>query len=293
MPNYGTGKIYKFVCNVTQQIYIGSTTHTLSKRLSSHISNYVQYLKGEKNYITAYIIIENNDFEMSLIEDYPCETKDQLLMREREWIEQYPECVNKCCPIRTPDEKVELKKVLGQRYYEMNKDNILENNKKYRRENKDQISQKIKEWNEKHKDHVKERKKRYAEDNKELIREQRKQFREENRDRLNEESRRKYEKNREKYLEGQKKYYQKNFEIIAQKKKEYQEKHKDKISEYCREYRENNKERIQQQKNEKVQCECGSFSARNHLARHRMTKSHQEWITRELFNNLPFYVPSS
>mmetsp|Transcript_32665 Transcript_32665/g.38319 ORF Transcript_32665/g.38319 Transcript_32665/m.38319 type:complete len:103 (+) Transcript_32665:95-403(+) len=40
MVNYKNGKIYKIVCNETNEIYIGSTTQTLTDRLCQHVSKF-------------------------------------------------------------------------------------------------------------------------------------------------------------------------------------------------------------------------------------------------------------
>jgi hypothetical protein len=37
---YKEGKIYKIICNISHQIYIGSTIQTLNERLSNHTSCY-------------------------------------------------------------------------------------------------------------------------------------------------------------------------------------------------------------------------------------------------------------
>ena len=38
MPDYGRGKIYKICNTITDDIYIGATTLTLSERMQRHIS---------------------------------------------------------------------------------------------------------------------------------------------------------------------------------------------------------------------------------------------------------------
>lgn len=101
MPNYKLGKIYKLVSNNTKDIYIGSTCYKyLSKRLCNHRHHRRQYLEGKRKYdLTASNILKYDDCQIILIEDYPCDSKDQLLKRERHWIESL-ECVNKYIPYR-------------------------------------------------------------------------------------------------------------------------------------------------------------------------------------------------
>jgi hypothetical protein len=83
MVNYSNGKIYKIVCNITGDIYIGSTCEPiLARRLAGHVGNYKSYLNGKYHYVTSYKIIEQGNYDIVLIELFPCDTKDQLHARE-------------------------------------------------------------------------------------------------------------------------------------------------------------------------------------------------------------------
>ena len=131
---YKYGKIYKLICNQTGLTYIGCTCKQLSQRLANHRNNYKQYLKTNKHYVTAYKIIENGDCSIILLENFPCENKEQLNARERFFIETI-DCVNKNIPTRTFKEYRELNKHTISEYqkniarkiriiYQNNKDNI-------------------------------------------------------------------------------------------------------------------------------------------------------------------------
>ncbi len=80
---------------MTVQKYIGSTCEpTLAKRLTKHVGSYKCYLKGTfYNYVSSFKIFENEDYCIVLLEKYPCDTKDELLARERHWCNEL-ECVN-------------------------------------------------------------------------------------------------------------------------------------------------------------------------------------------------------
>jgi hypothetical protein len=120
MPDYKDGKIYKIMCNVTGKIYIGSTTHSLRMCLAEHRSGYKQYMKKMKgNYVTSYQIIEQGNYDIELVERMEYESKEELLRRERHFIEII-ECVNKVIPTRTHKE-----------YYEDNKMQIADKRKEY------------------------------------------------------------------------------------------------------------------------------------------------------------------
>jgi len=165
---YDNGKIYKLIDNTNGNVYIGSTVQTLSKRKSQH--------KEEKNKCMSKFIIANGDYDIMLIENYPCKSKKQLLSRERYYIENN-ECINQVIPGRTYDE-----------WYEINKQRLLDKarnkvktaeRKQYENEyalkNKDIINEKSKVWYQANKDKKAEYDKKYREDKKE---EKQKYFRE-------------------------------------------------------------------------------------------------------------------
>ena len=124
-PNiYQRSKVYKIVCNITGLCYIGSTTQKyLSQRLAMHNCCYKQWNLGKHHFVTSYKIIEKGDYEMILIEDFPCERKEQLHARERFYIENTV-CFNTNLPSIT--------KIKSQaEYRETNKEQIAKRMKKY------------------------------------------------------------------------------------------------------------------------------------------------------------------
>ncbi len=180
--DYKNSKIYQIICNETGLCYIGSTTQSLSKRLSKHKTNYKEYLENKiKSYTTSFFIIENRNYDIVLIEEYPCENKEQLHKRERYYIENM-KCVNKNIPSRTRKEWYEENK---EKHYEKSKEwreNNKEKVKEYKKEwrNKENNKEKIKEWFEINKEKFKEYRKEYYEKNKEKIKEKSKEWRENN-----------------------------------------------------------------------------------------------------------------
>ena len=94
MVNYQDGKIYKIVCNITGLVYIGSTCkHYLSQRLQNHKSEYNMFKKNGKRYISSFKVLENGNYNILLLELYPCNTKDELHAKERYYMESI-DCVN-------------------------------------------------------------------------------------------------------------------------------------------------------------------------------------------------------
>ena len=66
-------------------------------------------------------------------------------------------------------------------WYQKNRENVLQNVKKYKEENKEVLKEKNKKYREENKDNLK----KWREENKEKIREQRKKYREQNRNKIN------------------------------------------------------------------------------------------------------------
>lgn len=94
----------------------------------------------------------------------------------------------------------------GKKYYQENKETILEKHKEYREENKEQI---------------KEIKKRYYQENKESILEYNKKYKEENKEQIKEKNKKYYETHKEEMSEKRQLYYQENKEQILEKCKKY------------------------------------------------------------------------
>ena len=80
-------KIYKIVDDTNNNIYIGSTCQSLKTRLTHHKSNYKAYLKGLYCNTTSFDIIKNNDYKIELLENCNITTKQELIARERYYIE--------------------------------------------------------------------------------------------------------------------------------------------------------------------------------------------------------------
>jgi len=142
MPDYKNGKIYKIWSPHGDDIYIGSTTQPLYKRLSGHKHNRL---------CSSKILFEKyTDVKIELIESYPCENKDELNKREGEYIRNNI-CVNRCVAGRTKQQHYEDNKEKNKEkkkdYRENNKEKINEYNKEYYANNKEKLNEKNKENN--------------------------------------------------------------------------------------------------------------------------------------------------
>ena len=93
MNEYENGKIYKVTDKNDNIIYIGSTKTSLKERWSAH------HLKC-------------NEYNIKLIENYPCQSRKQLLIYEQKFIDLYNEMglVNQYKAYQTGEEKFEYHK---------------------------------------------------------------------------------------------------------------------------------------------------------------------------------------
>ena len=128
MPNYSNGKIYKIVCDTTNKVYIGSTTLSLCQRLAQHKRDYNLYKKGNKRFSSSFDLIENENYKIVLIEKVKCNCREELLQRERFYIEN-TDCVNQSIPIRGKEEKRELDRIVKRKYEEDHKESIKKESK--------------------------------------------------------------------------------------------------------------------------------------------------------------------
>jgi hypothetical protein len=129
--DYANGKIYKIVCNITGEVYIGSTTQPLAKRLAVH-----KY-KGQK--CSSNQIISRGNYVIVLIEAFPCENKSELFQRERYHYDLIPN-INRNRPFRTNEEHIEAKATSNKARYEANTQAILAKAKVYNEANKETIT---------------------------------------------------------------------------------------------------------------------------------------------------------
>lgn len=101
---YQNSKIYKLVNNSLNLTYYGSTTQPLAKRFYDHERSTGNYRKCKSADLFA-----SGECKIYLVEEFPCETREELLKRERYWIDNN-ECVNKCRPCITEEERKAYKK---------------------------------------------------------------------------------------------------------------------------------------------------------------------------------------
>lgn len=132
MPDYSQGKIYMITADNADEgdVYIGSTCKKyLCDRLAGH---------KHRQSCNVKLLIDKygkDNIYIKLIKEFPCETKEQLINEECNFIRNM-KCVNKRIENSTIEERVQSKK----EYRQKNKEKI----KEYLEKNKEKIKEQLK-----------------------------------------------------------------------------------------------------------------------------------------------------
>ncbi len=150
--NYNNGKVYKIVPKSGEdEAYIGSTARKLlCQRMQQHRIQYFRHKNGSGGKITSYELFDKygvDNCDIVLLELVSCNSKDELHIRERFWIET-TNCVNKIIVGRTPKE-----------WYQDNRDQRIQQIKEYDLANRG----KKKEYREANRDKNREHQRKYRE----------------------------------------------------------------------------------------------------------------------------------
>ena len=172
MNKYHNGKIYKITDVGYNKCYIGSTCESLSQRMARHRWKYTQYFKNNTECTRSFLLFDEygiDNCKIELIENFKCETKDELLKQEGEHI-QKNNCINKQLAGRKRETWVEDNKEHLQKYknewYKENIELCKERTKKHREDNKEHYQQKNKEYREEHRGEILEKHRKYYQLNK-------------------------------------------------------------------------------------------------------------------------------
>ena len=155
--DYQNGKVYCIRNSVNDEIYVGSTTQRLSKRFSKHKSD-MKVLTGKLYQEIINVGVEN--FYIELIENYPCNSKEELNKREGEYIRQMG-TLNYQVSGRTRqeyrEENREKQRERAKAYYHNNKEKELERTRVYRENNVEKEKKRQKKYHDNHKEETKQR----------------------------------------------------------------------------------------------------------------------------------------
>ena len=122
---YQDGKIYKILNSETSDIYVGSTCQRLAKRMMNHRTR-VKEGKDTLLYRKMREIgIEH--FYIELVENFPCESLEQLNKREGEWMREIAFLNEKVAGRTKKEYKQDYKEKIseqGKEYYETRSETI-------------------------------------------------------------------------------------------------------------------------------------------------------------------------
>ena len=139
--DYSSGKIYLIhIPGLEECGYVGSTILTLKERLRVH--KYSAKSGAKYKFASAALFeVEENSPEIKCLEEFPCETKEQLLERERYWLNKYPDAVNKNAPHLTSEERHERAKACLLKCYYAKRDERIEKMKKWKADNSEKVAE--------------------------------------------------------------------------------------------------------------------------------------------------------
>ena len=221
--DYSKTIIYKIVCKdlKIKELYVGSSTN-FTKRKCAHKSSLNN--PSCKNYnIKIYEFIRNNggweNWDMILVENYPCNNDLEKRQRERHRYEELNSTLNTLNPYHNKedymttyreehkDEIREQRKGYMDKYYENNKEDFLAQSQNYREENAEKVKEYQKQYYENTREDRLEKVKEYYENNKEKVKEYKDQYYQTNKERLNQEKKIYRDNNKEKNAECKRQWY--------------------------------------------------------------------------------------
>ena len=123
--DFSNAKIYCIRNNINNDIYVGSTCQSLSKRMQKHRSDCKRSSKYEFKFYQKMRELGVENFYIELMEKYPCSDVEELRAKEGEWIRQIA-TLNSRVAGRTPEQyrkdNEEHYKSYNKNRYEQNKE---------------------------------------------------------------------------------------------------------------------------------------------------------------------------
>ena len=165
--SYGNGRIYCIRNSVSDDIYVGSTTQPLSKRMQKHRSSMTSERDGNMLIYQKMREIGKRHFYIELYEEYPCENIEQLRKREGEIIRELKPSLNKRIEDRTIQE-----------WKQDNKHKMQEYHRQYHIDHNEERKEYCKNWWEENKDDINEKRREDYQNNKEYHKQKREETKE-------------------------------------------------------------------------------------------------------------------
>ena len=90
MSRYQNSKIYKIYSDLGDKVYIGCTIKQyLSQRMAKHKYEYTHFKKGDRGFVSSYILFDEYGVEnckIELLEVCPCDSIEEIRKREAHYI---------------------------------------------------------------------------------------------------------------------------------------------------------------------------------------------------------------
>jgi hypothetical protein len=292
--------VYVLQC-IDNYYYIGSTINHPRYRLNNHKKDSIAF--PDRHVYKHINSIGWENVHLDIVEEYPCDTKEELHKREDECIKQslndmYCLNYNRACVSKEEHREnmtnyylANREKIIEQHreYIKTNKEKVeayhanyrIENaaeraeySRQYAAENPEAVKATKKAYYEEHKEEIVEKQKAYVEANKDAVKLRKKEWTEKNKEHLVEVRKKYAEENKEVIQERGKEYYEKNKDVIKEKLKAYRDTNKEKAKEYMKAYREQNREKL----SESHTCDCGGKYTKNHEDVHKASKRHLKFL---------------
>jgi hypothetical protein len=154
--DYQKSQIYTIRSHKTNEIYVGSTCSPLEKRLYEHRKKYRHLMEGRTDkYTSSFEIIKHADHYIELLENFPCNSKNELRKKEGECIRQTENCVN-----------IKIAGRSGKQWVEDNRNHVKEYQKQYDTEHKEEKKEYDTEYRKQNSEKIKAYKAKWYQDNK-------------------------------------------------------------------------------------------------------------------------------
>ena len=119
MPDFSKSKIYVIKNSINDYIYVGSTTLKLNERFNLHKCDRTCSLY---RYVATNFNDNWDDFYIELLEDFSCNSRDELNQKESEYLNTFNHIINKNKPVGA---------IKHREYYQKNKPQIQHYQKQY------------------------------------------------------------------------------------------------------------------------------------------------------------------
>jgi hypothetical protein len=149
MSGYIAGKIYRLSVNGHPEVYVGSTTVSLARRLADHQAGFHRWLNGTGRFVSSFHLFLLGAPSIQLVEDYPTHSSAELKRREGVHIRNTAQCVNARIAGRSEAEyrrdNHESLRAYSRIYLESNREAKRAYDKQRRTEKRDFVNQKQRE----------------------------------------------------------------------------------------------------------------------------------------------------